>query len=136
MAYQEAFYERWVQAEGLPIVKRWCEWCDYLVKYGSHFDASFTIPVPQFFFEHYTKNTDPDGLKVDAFFREHWFSGNPVKLPPPVPAPPSQSFAGRAMQHGQASQSTGEAMWRGAKEGFKSQAPNAARTLLGLLFKR
>ena len=129
-------YEQWLNQNMVPIIRRWQEWCDYMIMYGKHFDANFTIPVPQFFYDHYINNTDPNGEQFGAFMLQHWNSGKPYQMPPPVPAPPSQSFAGRAMQHGQASQSTGEAMWRGAKEGFKSQAPNAARTLLGLLFKR
>lgn len=129
-------FATWSKANGQQIVARWIDWCDYAIKYGHHFDAQFRIPVPQFFFDGYRAGSSTVGKQVDDYFRQQFAAGNPVTIPNPVPAPPSNNFAGRAMQHGQASQTTGEAMWRGAKEGMKSQAPKAAATLLGLLFGR
>lgn len=129
-------FNTWLDKNGVAIKNGWDEWCYYYARYRQHFAADYRIPVPQFYLDA-MMNKDPQrGPKTLAYFKQCYDAGQPVQIPPPVPGPPASTFAGRAMQHGHASQTTGEAMWRGAKEGFKSQAPKAAATLLGMLFRR
>lgn len=128
-------FNQWLEQNGKQVKDGWDEWCFYHARYRNQFSADFRIPVPDFYLE-CMYNKDPErGPKTLAYLKRQFEAGTPVPIPPPVPAPPGNSLKSRVDAHTQSSNSLGEAMRRGAAEGFKGEAKKSVRTIMGL-FKR
>jgi hypothetical protein len=101
-------------------------------EYGHLYSADFKPPIPAKVMEIINGQHGHLGNAFGAWYTEQVRNGTLPELPPPVPAAPATSDLGRAYQQGQASESTGEAAWRGFKE---AAGPAFVRGVLSL-FKR